>query len=76
MTDQEKRLVGRRGFLGLLAKGGAGAAVGVGASVGIGEVAQAEMTRETRSDKRKARYRVTPDVEAYYRVNRYPPAKE
>lgn len=58
--------IGRRSVLGLAAIGVAAAAVGVAARER--EVAAAEKTEHAE----KPRYRVTPNVEAFYRVNRYP----
>jgi hypothetical protein len=60
--------VGRRDFIrGLSA--GAGAAIAIsGASL-----QEAIADSETNDEKRKARYQAnSPDVQAYYRVNRYP----
>ncbi len=63
----EKR-VGRRDFLRAL---GAGAGVAVTASGPL--VQEATADSESDDDKRKARYKAdSPDVQAYYRVNRYP----
>jgi hypothetical protein len=57
--------IGRRGILGL-------------ATVGIAAVAASAALRErhvqeaeAKQEKSKPRYRVTQDVEAFYRVNRY-----
>jgi hypothetical protein len=63
----EKR-VGRRDFLRAL---GAGAGVAVTAAGPLVEEAAAD--GESTDEKRKARYQAnSPDVQAYYRVNRYP----
>jgi hypothetical protein len=68
MNAQSKTIVGRRGFF---------RALGVGAVAG----AVAPLTREAAADsesndeKRKARYKETDHVKAYYRVNRYPSSK-
>jgi len=63
----EKR-VGRRDFLRAL---GAGAGVAVTAAGPLVEKAAAD--GESTDEKRKARYQAnSPDVQAYYRVNRYP----
>ena len=60
--------VGRRDFLRAL---GAGAGVAVTASGPLVEEAAADS--ESNDEKRKARYQAdSPDVQAYYRVNRYP----
>lgn len=62
-----ERKVGRRDFL-----------RGLGAGAGIAATASGALVREAAADesndeKRKARYRAnSPDVQAYYRVNRYP----
>jgi hypothetical protein len=60
-----KAKVGRRDFLRAL-----GAAAGVAAAAPLANVAKADS--ETNDEKRKARYRETDHVKAYYRVNRYP----
>ena len=57
--------VGRRGFLGAVA-GLAAAAAAVTASA-----PQARAQAESAEEKRRARYRVTPHVEAFYRTARY-----
>ncbi|PIP96074.1 MAG: formate dehydrogenase [Rhodobacterales bacterium CG18_big_fil_WC_8_21_14_2_50_71_9] len=57
--------VGRRGFLGAVA-GLAAAAAAVTASA-----PQARAQAENAEEKRRARYRVTPHVEAFYRTARY-----
>jgi hypothetical protein len=68
MSAQSKTIVGRRRFFRVL---------GVGAVAG----AMAPLTREAAADsesndeKRKARYKETDHVKAYYRVNRYPSSK-
>ncbi len=60
--------VGRRDFLRAL---GAGAGVAVTASGPLVEEAAADS--ESNDEKRKARYKADlPDVQSYYRVNRYP----
>lgn len=60
--------VGRRDFLRAL---GAGAGVAVTASGPLVEEAAADS--ESNDEKRKARYKAdSPDVQSYYRVNRYP----
>jgi len=57
--------VGRRGFLGAVAGlAAASAAVAVSAP-------QARAQAESAEEKRRARYRVTPHVEAFYRTARY-----
>ena len=60
--------VGRRDFLHAL---GAGVGVAVTAPGPLARDASAES--ETADEKRKARYQANaPDVQAFYRVNRYP----
>jgi hypothetical protein len=65
MTSQRKSTLGRRDFLRAL---GAGAAATAAAPLAT----EAKADSETNDEKRKSRYRVTDDVKAYYRVNRYP----
>jgi hypothetical protein len=63
-----EKKVGRRDVLRAL---GAGAGVAVTASGPL--VEQAVAGSESNDDKRKARYQAnSPDVQAFYRVNRYP----
>jgi hypothetical protein len=62
----EKAKIGRRDFLRVLG-GSAGA---VAASVPLATPARADT--ESNEEKRKARYRETEHVKAFYRVNRYP----
>lgn len=68
MTDankDKKSGLGRRDMLRALGLGAGAAVAAVPAAV---LPAQAE---ESDSEKKKARYRVTKDVEAFYRTNRY-----
>jgi hypothetical protein len=66
---QSGRPLARRDFLRAF---GAGAT----AAAAAGPLAdEARADTETNDEKRKARYRETEDVKAYYRVNRYPNAK-
>jgi hypothetical protein len=65
MQSKDKAAVGRREFLRVL---GAGATVA--AAVPLATEAKADT--ETTDEKRKARYKETDHVKAYYRVNRYP----
>jgi hypothetical protein len=65
MTSQPKPTLGRRDFLRAL---GAGAAATAAAPLAT----EGKADTETNDEKRKSRYRVTDDVKAYYRVNRYP----
>jgi len=68
MRDDKQETVGRRDFL---RKVGIGTA-GVGATLAAPLIAPARADSETEDEKRKARYRETDHVKAYYRVNRYP----
>lgn len=68
MSEDEKTTVGRRGFL---RKVGIGA-VGAGATLATPLVGSAQADSETNDEKRKARYKETDHVKAFYRVNRYP----
>jgi hypothetical protein len=62
------KTVGRRDFLRVL-----GAGAGAAATVTGPLVEEAAADSETNEEKRKARYQAnSPDVQAYYRVNRYP----
>lgn len=56
--------VGRRGFLGAVAGLAAATAVAVSAP-------HARAQAESAEEKRRARYQVTPHVEAFYRTARY-----
>jgi hypothetical protein len=63
-----ERRVGRRDFLRAL-----GAGAGVAVTVSGPVVQEAAADSESNDDKRKARYKAdSSDVQAYYRVNRYP----
>jgi hypothetical protein len=63
-----EKKVGRRDFLRTL-----GAGAGVAATASGLLVQEAEADSEPSDEKRKARYQASsPDVQAYYRVNRYP----
>ena len=68
MRDEKKTTVGRRDFL---RKVGAGAA-GAGATLATPLIAPAHADSENNDEKRKARYKETDHVKAFYRVNRYP----
>ena len=63
---QNKTSVARRDFLRVL---GAGAGVAATAAP-LASMAKADT--ETNDEKRKARYKETDHVKAFYRVNRYP----
>jgi hypothetical protein len=68
MAGERKTGLGRRQFL---------RAVGVGAAATAAAplAGQALADTETNDEKRKARYKESDHVKAYYRVNRYPAAK-
>ena len=66
MKEQDKSKVGRRDFLRAMGAG-AGLAAATAAPLATGAVAA-----ESDADKKKARYKETDHVKAYYRVNRYP----
>ena len=68
MKDEKKITVGRRDFLRKLSVG----AVGAGATLTVPLMAPAQADSETNDEKRKARYKETDHVKAFYRVNRYP----
>jgi hypothetical protein len=68
MSDEKKTTVGRRDFL---RKVGIGT-VGAGATLATPLVTSAQADSETGEEMRKARYKETDHVKAYYRVNRYP----
>ena len=65
-TQNRTRVV-RRDFLRAL---GAGAGVAATAAAPLASVAKADS--ENNDEKRKARYKETDHVKAFYRVNRYP----
>jgi hypothetical protein len=67
MKTESKARVGRREFLRAL---GAGAGVAATAAAPLATGAKADT--ENNNDKRKARYKETDHVKAFYRVNRYP----
>jgi hypothetical protein len=64
---QNKAKVARRDFLRVF---GAGAGVAATAVVPLATMANADT--ENNDEKRKARYKETDHVKAFYRVNRYP----
>ena len=68
MRNEGKTTVGRRDFL---RKVGIGT-VGAGATLATPLMTPAQADSETEHEKRKARYKETDHVKAYYRVNRYP----
>ncbi|MVT64709.1 twin-arginine translocation signal domain-containing protein [Bradyrhizobium pachyrhizi] len=66
--SEDRTTVGRRDFL---RKVGVGT-VGAGATLATPLVGSAQADSETNDEKRKARYKETDHVKAFYRVNRYP----
>jgi hypothetical protein len=68
MSEEKKTTVGRRDFLRTVGIG----TVGAGATLATPLVGSARADSETDDEKRKARYRLSDDVKAFYRVNRYP----
>ena len=66
MKQQDKAKLGRRDFLRAM---GAGAGLAVTAAAPLATEAAAT---ESDADKKKARYKETDHVKAYYRVNRFP----
>ncbi|EKS31257.1 twin-arginine translocation signal domain-containing protein [Afipia felis] len=69
MKEDDKAAVGRRSFL----RGVGIGALGAGAAVVSPLMPEAKADSETNDEKRKARYNPnSPDIKAYYRVNRYP----
>jgi hypothetical protein len=68
MKKEHSRSFGRREFLRTL---GAGATAAVAATGPLSGEARADT--ESNDEKRKARYRAnSPEVQTFYRVNRYP----
>ena len=68
MSEDGKTAVGRRDFLRKVGMG----TVGAGATLATPLVGAAQADSETNDEKRKARYKESDHVKAYYRVNRYP----
>jgi len=66
MKQQDKSKLGRRDFLRAM---GAGAGLAVTAAAPLATEAAAT---ESDADKKKARYKETDHVKAYYKVNRFP----
>jgi hypothetical protein len=66
MKSKDKATVGRREFLRVLGVGATAAA----AATPLATPAKADT--ENNDEKRKARYKETDHVKAFYRVNRYP----
>jgi hypothetical protein len=67
MQSQSKANPGRRNFLRTL---GLGATAAAATAAPLAKSTHADT--ESNEEKRKARYRETEHVKAYYRVNRYP----
>jgi hypothetical protein len=67
MAGPQEAKLGRRGFLRTLA---VGATAAVGTVLPVNEAARADSAMN--NEKRRARYRETDHVKAFYRVNRYP----
>ncbi|RXT54132.1 twin-arginine translocation signal domain-containing protein [Bradyrhizobium betae] len=68
MSDEKKATVGRRDFLHKVGIG----TVAAGATLATPLVGSAQADSENNDEKRKARYKESDHVKAYYRVNRYP----
>ena len=66
MKQQDKSKLGRRDFLRAM---GAGAGLAATAAVPLASEAVAS---ESDAEKKKARYKETDHVKAYYKVNRFP----
>jgi hypothetical protein len=66
MKDNDKAKVDRRDFLRTVGLG-----AGVAATAAVPLATQAAAT-ESDADKKKARYKESEHVKAFYRVNRYP----
>ena len=64
--SEKKPTVARRDLLRAMVAGVGATAV---------PLASGTQVAEAKEDKTKARYRVSPHIEAYYRVNKYPQAK-
>lgn len=67
MTREHKPTLGRREFLRTL---GAGTAVAAASAAPLATAAVADS--ESADDRRKARYKETDHVKAFYKANRYP----
>ena len=67
MAKSGKNSVARRDFLRALATG-----AGAAAAAGAAPLSTPALAAESDQEKRKARYKETDHVKAYYRVNRYP----
>jgi hypothetical protein len=67
MKQQDKTKLGRRDVLRAL-----GAGAGLAATAAAPLATEAKADNETNDEKRKARYKETDHVKAFYRVNRFP----
>jgi hypothetical protein len=67
MKENKKSKIGRRDFLRAV-----GAGAGLVAAAGGPLATPASADSENDTEKRKARYKETEDVKAFYRTNRYP----
>lgn len=65
MTREKKTPISRRAFLGVAGTGVAATALGTGGA--------APVFAQSGDERTKSRYRVTEQVEAFYRTNRYYP---
>jgi hypothetical protein len=66
MKSKEQQAVDRRGFLKALGLGAGAAATGV-----VAVAPTVAVAGESDADKKKARYKETDHVKAYYRTNKY-----
>ncbi len=66
MKQQDKSKLGRRDFLRAM-----GAGAGLAATVAVPLASEAAAS-ESDAEKKKARYKETDHVKAYYKVNRFP----
>lgn len=72
MSGKDDKVAERRGFLRTLGIGAAAAAAAVPAAAQrADQVPAGQARKENEADRLKARYRVTEDVAAFYRTNRY-----
>ena len=63
MKQQDKAKLGRRDFL---------RAMGAGAGLAVTAAAPLATAAESDAEQKKARYKETDHVKAYYKVNRFP----
>lgn len=71
MSRNDDKVAERRGFLRTLGIGAAAAAAAPAAAQRADQVPAGQARKENEADRLKARYRVTEDVAAFYRTNRY-----